>query len=65
MLLVWCVAFYFVVIMGGVILPWWVWVDWWSGGNTVDVNTVVAVACIAWVLGFWTWLRGLGDESSE
>lgn len=60
MLLVY-VAFYFAVIMAGVILPWWVWADWWSGGNTVDVGTVVVVACVSWVLGFWNWLKGLGE----
>jgi len=59
MLLVY-VAFIFVAIMVGVILPWWVWVDWWGGQNTVGMGTVVAVACIAWFIGFWNWLKELG-----
>jgi len=61
MLLVY-VAFYFVAIMVGVILPSWVWFGWWGGDNTVvSMGTVVAVACIAWVLGFWNWLKELGE----
>lgn len=64
MLLVY-VAFYFVVIMVGGILPWWVLVDWWFGENTVGVDTVVIVACGAWVLGFWDWLKDFLNESSK
>ena len=56
MLLVY-VAVYFVVIMIGLVLPWWVWVDWWGGENTVTVDTVVFIACLSWILGFWEWLR--------
>ena len=56
MLLVY-VAAYFVVIMVGGVLPWWVLVDWWWGENTVDRDTVVVIACVSWVLGFWDWLK--------
>ena len=56
MLLVY-VASYFMVIMVGGVLPWWVLVDWWWGGSTVDMDTVVVIACVSWVFGFWEWLE--------
>lgn len=53
---------HFVVIMAGIILPWWVLADWWMGGDTVSMTTVVIVACISWVCAFWDWLKQLGED---
>ena len=62
MLLVYYIAFCFVVFMVGFLLPWWVLVDWWGGENTVDMDTVVVIACASWVIGFWNWLKDLGGD---
>ena len=61
LLLQW-VATYFVVFMVGGVLPWWVLFDWWFGENTVDMTTVVVIACASWVIGFWNWLNDLGGD---
>ena len=57
---------YFVVIMVGLVLPWWIWFDLWLNSYTIDFKTTaVGVACLSWVLGFWNWVRDLPGEDNR
>ena len=58
-------AVYFVAIMVGLVLPWWIWFDLWLDSYTIDFKTTaVAVACLSWVLGFWSWVGDFSEEDN-
>lgn len=64
-MLLFFVVFYFVVIMAGIVLPVGVLMYWWEGENIVNLDVLIFIGVVAWMLGFWSWVKSFGGENSN